>query len=208
MLPEVGDEVLVAFEQGDFARPDRARRAATTASTPCRPGRPTWSTAAPGRSTAARWCRAAATGSTCSTQDGKTEGVRLATTGDKLGSTWTSVGTTITVHADGKVLVEGSQGITIDAASADLDLKGGKISLKATNGVTVDGGGGAVSVKAGAPLSLTGATRQARGQRHHRGQGRRDVLGLRRHGQDQLARRAIPRPDSSRASLSELRVHQ
>ena len=40
----------------------------------------------------------------------------------------------ITVHADGKVLVEGSQGITIDAASAAMELKAGQISLKATRG--------------------------------------------------------------------------
>jgi uncharacterized protein (DUF2345 family) len=73
------------------------------------------------------------------------------------------VGTTITVHADGKVLVEGSQGITIDAASANIDLKGGQISLKATNGVTVDGGGGAVSVKAGAALSLSGVSAKLEG---------------------------------------------
>lgn len=89
-------------------------------------------------------------------QDGKTEGVRLSTKDDKLTLVLDSVGTTVTVHADGKVLVEGSQGITLDAASADLALKAGTIALKASNGVTVDGGGGAVSVKAGAALSLSG----------------------------------------------------
>jgi hypothetical protein len=60
------------------------------------------------------------------------------------------------VHADGKVLIEGSQGVTIDAASSAMELKGGQISLKATGGVTVDGGGGAVSVKSGSQLTLDG----------------------------------------------------
>ena len=83
------------------------------------------------------------------------------------------------MHADGKVLIEGSQGITIDSASAAMELKGGQISLTATQGVKVDGGGGAVSVKSGSQLSLSGVDRQARGQRDDRGQGRRDVLGLR-----------------------------
>ena len=64
--------------------------------------------------------------------------------------------TTITVHADGKVLIEGTQGVTIDAASSAMELKGGQISLKATSGVTVDGGGGAVSVKSGSQLTLDG----------------------------------------------------
>ncbi len=60
------------------------------------------------------------------------EGIRVATTDDKLKLIMDHVGTTITVHADGKVLIEGSQGITIDSASANMELKGKQISLKAT----------------------------------------------------------------------------
>ena len=89
-------------------------------------------------------------------QGGQNEGVRIATTGDKLLLNLDHTKTTITVHADGKVLIEGTQGVTIDAASAAMELKGGQISLKATSGVTVDGGGGAVSVKSGSQLTLDG----------------------------------------------------
>ena len=32
------------------------------------------------------------------------------------------------MHTDGTVLIEGTQGITIDSASAKLELKGGQIS--------------------------------------------------------------------------------
>ena len=60
------------------------------------------------------------------------------------------------MHADGKVLIEGTQGVTIDSAGSPMELKGASISLKATGGVTVDGGGGAVSVKSGSQLTLDG----------------------------------------------------
>ena len=60
-------------------------------------------------------------------------------------------------------MIEGTQGITIDSASADLDLKGNKISLSASAGVSVDGGGGAVDVKAGSSLSLTGVNAKLEG---------------------------------------------
>ena len=96
-------------------------------------------------------------------QNGKTEGISMVTKDDKLFLKLDHVGTMITVHADGKILVEGSQGITIDSASAAMELKGGQISLKATQGVTVDGGGGAVSVKSGSQLSLSGVTAKLEG---------------------------------------------
>ena len=59
--------------------------------------------------------------------------------------------------------IEGTQGITIDSSSANIDLKGNQISLKATSGVTVDGGSGAVEVKSGSQLSLTGVTAKLEG---------------------------------------------
>jgi hypothetical protein len=68
------------------------------------------------------------------------------------------VGTTIVVHADGRVLIEGKKGIVIDAATSDLELKGKKISITATNGLTMSGGAGAVDVDTQTSLSLNGTT--------------------------------------------------
>ena len=82
-----------------------------------------------------------------------------AETGDgKLTLSLDAVGTRIVVHSDGSVLIEGKQGIVIDAATANLELKGKKISITATNGVSMSGGAGAVDVDTQTALSLNGAT--------------------------------------------------
>ena len=107
--------------------------------------------------------------------DGKTEGVRVATTGDKLLVNLDHTKTQITVHADGKVLIEGTQGVTIDLGRVGDGAQGASISLKATGGVTVDGGGGAGLGQVGQPA--------------HPGR-RRDGPPQSRHGQDQLRREA------------------
>jgi hypothetical protein len=59
--------------------------------------------------------------------------------------------------------VEGTKGVTVDAGSSKLDLKGGQIAVSATNGVTIDGGGGAVQVTAGTQLALKGTTASLEG---------------------------------------------
>ena len=51
-------------------------------------------------------------------EDGRTEGITLSTTGDKLQLDMDAVGTKVTVHSDGKVLIEGKGGIIIDAGSS------------------------------------------------------------------------------------------
>ena len=98
-------------------------------------------------------------------EDGRTEGITLSTTGDKLQLKMDSVDTKITVHSDGKILIEGKGGIVIDSASAKLELKGGEVSITATSGVKIDGGSGAVDVSDQRSAVAQGHHRQARGQR-------------------------------------------
>jgi phage protein D/phage baseplate assembly protein gpV len=161
VLPEVGDEVLVAFEQGDFRRPTVVGGLFNGVDT--MPRGP-MDLVDGGTGKINRRSMVSRLGHRVDLVDasGK-EGVRVATTDEKLKLIMDHSGTTITLHADGKVVIEGTQGIAIDSASANMELKGNQIKIKATGGVTVDGGSGAVDVKAGGQLSLTGASAKLEG---------------------------------------------
>jgi phage protein D/phage baseplate assembly protein gpV len=161
VLPEVGDEVLVAFEQGDFRRPTVLGGLFNGVDTMPR-GPVDLVDGGTGRIN--RRSMVSRLGHRVDLVDasGK-EGVRVATSDEKLKLIMDHSGTVITLHADGKVVIEGTQGVTIDSASANMELKGNQIAIKATGGVTVDGGGGAVDVKAGSQLSLTGVSAKLEG---------------------------------------------
>jgi uncharacterized protein involved in type VI secretion and phage assembly len=161
VLPEVGDEVLVAFEQNDVNRPvvlgGLFNGVDTMASGPV-------ALVDGGTGAVNRRSITSRLGHRIDLMDASgNEGIRATTTGDKLQLLMDHTGAKITVHADGTVVIEGTKGITIDAASSDIDLTGNKISLKASNGVNVDGGGGTVEVKTGSTLTLSGATAKLEG---------------------------------------------
>ena len=162
VLPEVGDEVLVAFEQGDARSPYVLGGLYNGVDTP--------KTHAPdpvdsGTGAVNRRSMVSRLGHRIDLLDksGSDDGVLVETKDAALSLRLDAAKTAVTVHSDGTVVIEGSKGITVDAASADLDLKAGTISLKATGGVTVDGGGGDVTVKSGAALALNGTTAKLEG---------------------------------------------
>ncbi|NLG22760.1 MAG: VgrG-related protein [Actinomycetales bacterium] len=161
VMPEVGDEVLVDFELGDVRRPyvlgglyngvDKLAKGPELVDG--------GSGAINRRSMVSRLGHHI----DLLDQKGKSDGVTVATSDDKLMLTLDAAGTKITLHSDGTVLIEGSKGIVVDAATSDLELKGGKVTIAGQNGVDLSSSGGSVSVKAQTQLNLTGLTAKLEG---------------------------------------------
>ena len=140
VLPEVGDEVLVAFEQGDVRRPYVLGGLFNGVDTAARPARstdvdggtgainrrslvsrrgPPDRPARPGRQQGGHHARDRRRQAAADPGRHRHQGHRAQRR---------------------QVLIEGKSGVTVDAASGKLELKGGQISITATTGVTVDGG--------------------------------------------------------------------
>ncbi|MEV0292379.1 VgrG-related protein [Nocardia sp. NPDC050710] len=157
ILPEVGDEVLVAFEHGDFRRPYVLGGLFNGVDTP-----PTGAGDLIDRTSGAvnRRSFVSRTGHRVEFREqanGDT-GVHIATGDDKLTVDLDQKQTTITVHSDGTVSVQARNGVTIDAGTGALKLTGNSISLGAKTGVTVDGGAGEVKVSSTGRVELQGTT--------------------------------------------------
>jgi phage protein D len=162
VVPEVGDEVLAAFEQGDIRRPYVVGGLHNGVDTP-KAGPTDIVDSGSGEINRRSFVSRRGHRLDFLDQTGKAEGVTIRTGDDKLQLLMDATGTKLTVHSDGTVLVEARQGVTVDAAASTVELKGGDIKLTGKNGVTIDGGGGAVKVTAGSELSLTGLSAKLEG---------------------------------------------
>jgi phage protein D len=153
VVPEVGDEVLVVFEQQDLQRPyvlGGLFNGIDTPSTKSIDLIDSGSGAVNRRSMISR------NGHRIDLLDenGKTEGISTQTGDEKLQIVLDAVKTKITVHSDGTVLVEGKSGIVIDAQSSKLELKGAQISITATQALSLQGA--TVKVASTGPNVITG----------------------------------------------------
>ena len=162
VLPEVGDEVLVLFEQGDIRRPYVLGGLFNGVDTPPK-GKPDLIDGSSGAINRRSFVSRRGHRIDLIDEDGRTEGITLSTTGDKLQLKMDSVDTKITVHSDGKVLIEGKGGVMIDAASSKLELKGSEVTITATSGVKIDGGNGAVKLSSTGEVGLKGTTAKVEG---------------------------------------------
>jgi hypothetical protein len=89
-------------------------------------------------------------------QDGRKEGIALATGDGKHTFTLDATGSSVTLHSDGSVTIEAKNGVTVDAGTSSLKLTGGDVSITATTGLTLDGGP-SVKVNASGQVAVSGA---------------------------------------------------
>lgn len=156
MVPEVGDEVLVAFEQGDFRRPyvlaglyngvDKAPAGSV----------PTIDESS-GKVLRRDFFSRTHHRLSFTEKEGTDDGVLLQTGDSKYVLKLSKSGQKVTINADGTIEIEskGAPGDIKITAAGNLDLKARQVSIKADSGVSIDGGGGNVEIK-GVELKANG----------------------------------------------------
>ncbi len=163
--PEVGDEVLVGFEQGLLDHPYVIGGLYNGEDRPsdhdCEPVDGT-SGAVNRRSLVSR------SGNRLELLDTSAgpRGVRLATGDGKLTLHLDQQATSIMVHSDGsveiradrQVTVTAQQGISVDAGQGKLELAGDSVRVTARTGVQVDGGAGALTLRTQGQVDVKGTT--------------------------------------------------
>ena len=83
-------------------------------------------------------------------------GVRLRTGDGTLRVELDQQKTEIVVKSDGTGHRDSKQGVTVDAGTGTLTLKGKDVAITAQSGVKVDGGAGAVAMSTNAGVNITG----------------------------------------------------
>lgn len=146
VLPEVGDEVLVVFEQGDGDHPYVLGGLFNGVDTPDKGGVElidSGSGAVNRRSFVSRRGHRI----DLNDRDGRTEGVVLATGDDALRVELDAVNRAVTIRSSGTVTIRGDSGVAIDGGAGEVTVRGGRVAVNAT---------GAAEVTASGPLTARG----------------------------------------------------
>lgn len=155
VVPEVNDEVLVAFEQGDLNRPYVVGGLYNGVDgTPAGPA----DAVDAGSGAVVRRAFVSRTGHRLEflEKPGGPDGIQLVSGDDKLRLELDEQGTKLLLRSDGTVVVEAKRGVTIDTGTSDISMTGRSISLTATQGVAVDAGGGTLGLTSRAKVDVHG----------------------------------------------------
>lgn len=187
-IPEVGDEVLVGFEQGHLDRPYVLAGLYNGKDRPGGGGGPGAAAAPdagggdlvdPTTGAVNRRAFASRSGNQLELLDAADgpQGVRLRTGDGKLTIDLDRRGTAVVINSDGSVTIEAKEqvsvkaakGVTVDAGRGELELTGDSVTLTSRNGLALNGGNGRVA------LSTDGAVEVHGGQVTVEGSRRTDV---------------------------------
>ncbi|WLQ37808.1 VgrG-related protein [Streptomyces castrisilvae] len=186
-IPEVGDEVLVGFEQGHLDRPyvlaglynGKDRPGGGGPGAAAAPDAGGGDLVDPTTGAVNRRAFASRSGNQLELLDAADgpQGVRLRTGDGKLTIDLDRRGTAVVINSDGSVTIEAKEqvsvkaakGVTVDAGRGELELTGDSVTLTSRNGLALNGGNGRVA------LSTDGAVEVHGGQVTVEGSRRTDV---------------------------------
>lgn len=160
VLPEVGDEVLVGFEQGCLDRPYVLGGLYNGVDKIAKHGLDLVDS---GKGVTNRRSFASKEGHRLELLDAGSPGMgaTLITGDGKLQLHLDQHNTLISVQSDGSVEIVAKHGITVDAGQAPLELKGQKVTVNAQQALELSGMN--VDVKATGPVKISGATAKLAG---------------------------------------------
>ncbi|MQA15096.1 MAG: VgrG-related protein [Pseudonocardiaceae bacterium] len=161
LLPEVDDQVLVGFEQGDLRRPYVLGGLHSSVDKP--PATPAAVDSGSGK--VSRRALVTRTGHKLEFLESDStaaKGITMATGDGKLTLQFDQQATEIAVTSGGTVVIDAANGVTINSSAGNLDLSGQKITLDAKTAVEVKGTTG-VTVSTNGDLSLSGTSASLQG---------------------------------------------
>ncbi|NUP42813.1 MAG: VgrG-related protein [Streptomyces sp.] len=162
--PEVGDEVLVGFEQGLVDRPYVLGGLYNGQDKPSDHDVPLVDSTSGAVNRRSLVDRSGDRLELLDASGGGPQGVRLSTGDGKVTLHLDRKDTRVVLHSDGtveveareKVTVKAQQGVTLDAGSGALELTGDSVSVKARTGVQVDGGAGSLQLQTQGRVAVKG----------------------------------------------------